>query len=267
MFSSILPYLPLSNDFARYFNMAYYGWKAREYIGTNAKKQHHWNIPITVEHQVSISDLDELGHMNNLRYLRCAEFLRIYFMMTSRIWEALKKRNKEIDEYNRKLKQQRKHAENNTMSNDNSKQRQPIPIQYKKHCGFVLGNAHVRFRKELLFKEVFYVTCKIIAWDEKNVYFEHLIINQQNIVCCYILCQQATANVKATELMSDVTRDTSPPLPAHVTGWLNSIETQKQYIPRTTAEVHKYVGDASQLASTASDSTSPNIYVQRQSKL
>lgn len=208
-------YNPISTDIIRWLRMTYLTYQSH-------RLPHITHSSILQQSGIiSVSDLDELGHCNNMRYLREAEFCRIYFMMRSNIWSSLI-----------------------TMS----KQRNQL-------CGFVLANSYVRYRQQLLLGDKFVTTCKILCWNAKSVFFEQTIICN-NRIHFYVIFQQSTINCTANELMSYITSEKSPDMPPHVKQWLTSQESSKSHIPFSENDVITYLANNNSVSEQNTTATS-----------
>jgi acyl-CoA thioesterase FadM len=205
---TLATYNPLSLDMMRWIRMTYMTYQSSRLP----------RIPYTTVLQqsgtISISDLDELGHCNNMRYLREAEFARIYFMMRSGLWSTLDK-----------------------LRHSGTK------------VGFVLASSFVRYRKELLLGDQFITTCKILCWTNKSVLFEQTVV-KNNRIHFYVIFQQAVVGTTAIELMSHLTTEQSLPMPKHVQQWLDSEITSKSHIPFSTDDVKQYLNGAETITPT-----------------
>ena len=85
------------------------------------------------------------------------------------------------------------------------------------------GGAVVRFRREVLPFERFDVRSRVVGWDEKWIYVEHIV--EKNGVFCAIghmrtVIRAKSGNVPPRELLALMKEDIeSPPLPEFVVRW------------------------------------------------
>lgn len=200
--SSILwTYNPLSIDYLRFLRVLYLRWQA-----SRLPTPHPYSITTQHHGAVSISDLDEMGHMNNMRYARECELARIHFLLATHMWwgvVAARKQGKKV----------------------------ALPV----------GSTVQRFRKELKLGARYTTTCKVVCWHKHSIIMEQTLISS-GVVNYVLLVENVVYGLSADDLMRFVTSDASPPVPRYVEKWLASMHEQKKAIPRTAEEVNQYLG-------------------------
>lgn len=96
-------------------------------------------------------DLDYLGHMNNSRYLRECDFARFHHYMRNGLFMTSRKLGAKL----------------------------------------VVGASTIRYRRSLVFRELFEIRTKVLGWDEKAFYLEQRFVSKKdNFVSAVMLCRQ-----------------------------------------------------------------------------
>ncbi len=98
-------------------------------------------------------------------------------------------------------------------------------------CGWrpMVGATFIRYRKSLLPFERFTVRSRIVCWDEKWLYFEHLIERRGEVAAhAYVrgLLRGREGNVAPRELLALAGWEEmqSPPMPEAIAAWRDIIE-------------------------------------------
>jgi acyl-CoA thioesterase FadM len=93
----------------------------------------------------------------------------------------------------------------------------------------IVGATFIRYRKSLLPFERFTVRSHIVCWDEKWLYFEHILERRGEVAAqAYVrgLLRGKTGNVRPRELLELAGKAgmESPPMPEAVAAWRDIIE-------------------------------------------
>lgn len=93
----------------------------------------------------------------------------------------------------------------------------------------LVGGSMITYRKSLLPFEKFVVKSRILCWDEKWFYFEHIIVNSRGDLAAIAnvrgLLRGPNGNVSPRELVELAGRDVaSPPLPEFIKRWSEAEE-------------------------------------------
>uniref|UniRef100_A0A0K2T8A9 Protein THEM6 n=2 Tax=Lepeophtheirus salmonis TaxID=72036 RepID=A0A0K2T8A9_LEPSM len=128
----------------------------------------------------STHDLDFMGHMNNVRYLRELDFARFDFFLRSGLGPYI-------------------------LTNQSNK-----PNMY---C--VIRSASIRYRRSINLFDFFSVQSRLVWWDEKSIYFEHRFITLRDQfvrAIAYSHCYIGNCDVEEMMRILDATpRPTLPP--------------------------------------------------------
>ena len=93
----------------------------------------------------------------------------------------------------------------------------------------LVGGSMITYRKSLLPFEKFTIKSRILCWDEKWVYFEHIIVNSRGDLCAIAnvrgLLRGPGGNVPPRDLVALSGRDIeSPPIPQFIKQWSEAEE-------------------------------------------
>lgn len=93
----------------------------------------------------------------------------------------------------------------------------------------LVGGTMITYRKSLLPFEKFTIKSRIIGWDEKWFYFEHIIVNSRGDLAAIAnvrgLLRGPDGNVPAADLVALSDRDVvSPPIPEFIKRWSEAEE-------------------------------------------
>eukprot|EP00730_Choanoeca_flexa_P016259 TRINITY_DN7649_c1_g1_i1.p2 TRINITY_DN7649_c1_g1~~TRINITY_DN7649_c1_g1_i1.p2 ORF type:complete len:186 (+),score=13.55 TRINITY_DN7649_c1_g1_i1:1218-1775(+) len=131
------------------------------------------------------TDLDFLGHMNNARYPRSADFARYQLWKLNGVFKALDKLGGFM----------------------------------------VLGAHTIRFRRSLEPFEAFDIQSKVLGWDETNFYVEQRFVTQDGFVKAIMYARQSMVKATTAQVLETIGHTTpSPSLPRHVQHWLQFVE-------------------------------------------
>ncbi len=88
----------------------------------------------------------------------------------------------------------------------------------------IVGAAFIRYRKSLLPFERFTIHSHIVCWDEKWLYFEHILERRDEVAAhAYVrgLLRGREGNVRPKELLelAGMTSMASPPIPPDIEAW------------------------------------------------
>ena len=89
----------------------------------------------------------------------------------------------------------------------------------------VMGGCIVRFRRSVLPFERFTVRSRVVGWDEKWFYFEHIIENKDGAFCAAghvrTVIRDRNGNKRPAEVLAllNVSETVSPSMPEFVTKW------------------------------------------------
>ena len=88
----------------------------------------------------------------------------------------------------------------------------------------MVGATFIRYKKSLLPFERFIVRSRIVCWDEKWLYFEHILERRGEVASqAYVrgLLRGANGNVRPAELLelAGIPEMASPPMPEAVVAW------------------------------------------------
>ncbi|KAK3099328.1 hypothetical protein FSP39_002710 [Pinctada imbricata] len=121
------------------------------------------------------TDLDNLWHMNNSRYLRECDFGRMKLFLMTSVWKAVTKCG----------------------------------------GSFVNAGNNIRYRKSIELLDRYIIRSKIIYWDEKAFYVnQHFIRARDNFICAVNIAKMATIGTTPANIIRTLEgRDIPPPTP------------------------------------------------------
>ncbi|KAJ8931733.1 hypothetical protein NQ314_015320 [Rhamnusium bicolor] len=139
------------------------------------------------------TDIDNLlNHMNNARYIRELDFAKIDFNERTGLYQRI-----------------------------------------RSHGGsLVLGATTIRYRRFIKLFSRYYITTKIIYWDEQSIYMEHRFITPtDNFINAIVLCKTRLTNCNADQIITDLLVNSSS----------CDIESAKTQKPEKTLELAKWI--------------------------
>ena len=89
----------------------------------------------------------------------------------------------------------------------------------------VMGGCIIRFRRSVMPFERFSIRSRLVGWDEKWFYIEHIVENKDDAFCAAghvrTLIRGKSGNVAPSDVFAllDIKDTTSPPLPDFVANW------------------------------------------------
>lgn len=101
-------------------------------------------------------------HMNNTKYLRELDFAKTDFLVRTKIFQHVRKKNGMI----------------------------------------VVGSCSIRYRRFIKVFQIFKITTRIVYWDKTSIYFEHRFITvKDNFVCAIAYVKQRITNFDVDDMM------------------------------------------------------------------
>ncbi|KAJ8922813.1 hypothetical protein NQ315_007848 [Exocentrus adspersus] len=139
------------------------------------------------------TDIDNLlNHMNNARYIRELDFAKIDFNERTGLYHQIKKNGGAI----------------------------------------VLGATTIRYRRFIKLFSRYYITTKIIYWDDQNIYMEHRFVTPADgFVNAVVLCKTRLTNCNADQIITDLMVNSSQ----------CDLETAKSQKPEVPVELAKWI--------------------------
>jgi acyl-CoA thioesterase FadM len=94
----------------------------------------------------------------------------------------------------------------------------------------MVGAAFIRYRKSLLPFERFTIRSRIVCWDEKWIYFEHILERRGEVAAhAYVrgVLRGKSGNVRLQEILelAGTPEMTSPPMPSAIEDWRQLMDT------------------------------------------
>ncbi|KAI5701818.1 hypothetical protein M8J75_013694 [Diaphorina citri] len=101
-------------------------------------------------------------HMNNAKYLRELDFAKTDFLVRTKIFQHVRKKNGML----------------------------------------LVGSTNIRYRRFIKIFQIFKITTRIVYWDKNSLYFEHRFISvKDNFVCAIAYAKQRITNFDVEDMM------------------------------------------------------------------
>nr|CAH7742090.1 unnamed protein product [Callosobruchus chinensis] len=172
------------------------------------KKRVHILDETTISGLCLTTDIDYLlDHMNNARFIRELDFAKMDFNFRTGLYHLVKSHGGQL----------------------------------------FLGGTTIRYRRFIKLFSRYYVTTKLIYWDDQNVYMEHKFITPRDkFVNAIVLCRVRVVNCNAEDVMAELLLNSSggdieavkkqkPEAPMELAKWIESNEISSAFLRANSA--------------------------------
>lgn len=159
------------------------------------------------------TDIDILlYHMNNARYLREVDFARTDFYSRTGLWQKIREKG-------------------------------GLAFQ---------GGTSIRYRRFIRLFSLYYITSKIVYWDQNSIYMEHRFITKRdNFVRAIVYCKQKVVKCNVEEIMTELMKNpvtkvvndvrSKPECPPEVRLWIESTMVSSTKLRENSVWINNYI--------------------------